>query len=403
MKNKEKISCKYCGSGNFVKRGFRRTKTGNTQLFYCKNCDHKFSVNCLNQKKFNANAIIEAMCKYNLGYSCSEAADIIKSKYKITAGESSVSRWANEMRCPYLKIRGEMIKAYGRTLIVSKMFKHTDLIYHFKYKEIEDFLYKKIALQFFTYHKAKLMRFGKFSGLKEFIVAVGDKGIDNRMFSGSDNNRCSQIKFDAHVRINHYENKFLNKLVYSVLKCQKSKISEHAQEPSRFLTGCNNNNKRHSIIEKFLLCCDRDTVAVEVPVWYWDKKKKRGVCGHAQKSEIFGIPEIFDFCDIDILQVKFGKVWIMDFKPNAASENVDKVVSQLWLYARALSFRAGVGLEDIVCCWFHKNQRFLGSSKIVNFRETGNPKDFQVHQKSSISACDWNDIYSFNPGEVKIR
>jgi len=314
MKNKEKISCKYCGSGNVVKRGFRKvkTKTEKRQIFYCKNCQHKFSANLLNRKKFNADAIIEAVCKYNLGYSCSEVADIIKSKYKITAGESSVSRWANEIRCPYLKIRGEMIKAYGRTLIISKMFKHTDLIYHFKF------------------HKAKLMQFVKFSGLKEFIISVADKGVNSRIFDNS--NRCSQIKFDVNVKVDHTENKFLNSFVYSALK------------------GCNNNNKRHSIIEKFLLCCDRDTVAVEVPVWYWDKKKNRGVCGH-----------------IDILQVKYGKIWIMDFKPNADSENVDSVVSQLWLYARALSFRAGVGLEDIICCWF-----------------------------------DWNDVYSFNPCEVEI-
>jgi len=41
-----------------------------------------------------------------------------------------------------------------------------------------------------------------------------------------------------------------------------------------------------------------------VPVWYWDKDKNIGVCGH-----------------IDILQVKYGKAWILDYKPNAEQEN----------------------------------------------------------------------------------
>jgi len=315
MKNKEKINCKYCGSGGIVKRGFRGTKTGKRQIYYCKDCQHRFSANFLNQKKFNPNVIIEAVCKYNLGYSCSEVVDIVRSRYKISVGESSVSRWANELDCPYLKVRNDVIKRYGRSLIISKMFKHSGLIYHFKF------------------HKAKLMQFGKFSGLKEFIISVADKGIDNRIFNDSNNNRCSQIKFNVNIKIDHTENKFLNRFVYSVLK------------------GCNNNNKRHSIVEKFLLCCDRDTAAVEVPVWYWDKGKSAGVCRH-----------------VDILQVKYGKVWIMDFKPNAVKENVDSVVSQLWLYARALSFRANVELSDIKCCWF-----------------------------------DWNDVYSFNPCEVRIR
>jgi hypothetical protein len=116
------------------------------------------------------------------------------------------------------------------------------------------------------------------------------------------------------------------------------------------LKGCSNNKKRHSIIENFLLSCDRDTVAVEVPVWYWDKKLG-GVCGH-----------------IDILQVKNGRVWVMDFKPHASRENVDKVVSQLWLYARALSFRTGLGLDDFKCSWF-----------------------------------DWNDEYVFSPSEVRLE
>ncbi len=47
---------------------------------------------------------------------------------------------------------------------------------------------------------------------------------------------------------------------------------------------------------------------------------------------------------------------------------LENVVSQLFHYARALSFRTGVGLDKFRCGWF-----------------------------------DWNDYFEFNPLEVKFK
>ena len=37
--------CKYCKSQNIVKRGIRKNKSGNIQVFCCKDCTRKFSFN----------------------------------------------------------------------------------------------------------------------------------------------------------------------------------------------------------------------------------------------------------------------------------------------------------------------------------------------------------------------
>jgi len=300
-------NCKFCNSNNITKKGIRKLKKGKKQIYFCNNCQHKFTLN-ESIGNFKNEAIIDAINYYCLGYNPIEIIDILKRKHKVIIGNSSIYRWCKNY--PYLKIRDSMIKKYGRNLIFSKIFKHSDLIYNFRF------------------HKGKLLQFGKFNNLKKFIFNL-EKFIDDKKFN---NYRASQIKKEINIDIKHKENSFLNNFVSNALK------------------SCNNNKKRHSIVEKFMLCCDRDTIAVEVPVWYWEKNFG-GISGH-----------------IDILQVKFGKIYILDFKPYASKENFDSVVSQLFHYARALSFRTNISLDNFKCGWF-----------------------------------DWNDLYEFNPSEVKFK
>lgn len=50
---------------------------------------------------------------------------------------------------------------------------------------------------------------------------------------------------------------------------------------------------------------------------------------------------------------------IMDYKPGAEKEKVDKVVSQLYHYAMGLKFRAGLSLKDIKCAWTDENEMYV--------------------------------------------
>ncbi|MEW6063007.1 MAG: hypothetical protein AB1571_01385 [Nanoarchaeota archaeon] len=303
------VSCKFCSSESIVKKGLRKLKTEKKQVYLCKNCNKKFSVG-VSKKKFDIKIILDSLCAYAQGYSYEDACDLISRKHKIIINKSSIERWSREYDMGYLDIRPKIIKKYGFNLIIGRMFKHSGLIYKFKY------------------HKGKLNEFGKFFGLKKFISELR-KGIDDGLFNGI---RCSDINLNVSVNIKELENTKLNKNIGKAIKIIKS------------------SKQRHSVIENLLLNCDRDTMAVEVPVWYWDKGMNAGICGH-----------------IDILQVKYGKLWILDYKPKASEENINSVVSQLWNYARALSFRTNVALKDIKCCWFDEDKLFTFDVDKVKF------------------------------------
>jgi hypothetical protein len=300
--DKEKIICRHCGSLDVIKRGERKLNFGKRQMYSCGNCMKRFSLG-LNKKKFDVWLIVDSVCLYNKGYSYGEVSELIARKHKVRVGKSSVERWVKEYYLGYLDIRNRIISKYGRGIIVEKVFNHSGLVYNFKL------------------HAGKLKEFGKFSGLKDFILSIS-RGIDDSLFNENEN-RCSQSREKIVVNVSSLENSRLNEVIGEMLKIVRS------------------NYQRHSLVEQLLLCCDRDTVAVEVPVWYWDRKFDKGICGH-----------------IDVLQVKFGKIWILDYKPIAEKEKFEKVVSQLYHYALALSFRTGVSLGEIMCGWFDASKVF---------------------------------------------
>jgi len=107
------------------------------------------------------------------------------------------------------------------------------------------------------------------------------------------------------------------------------------------LKSANDNRERHNLIEEFMLINDTATVAVEVPIWFWEKKLDIGICGH-----------------IDILQIRNNLIYILDYKPSAIKEKFEKVSTQLYLYALGLSFRTGINLDKIRCAWFDDKNYF---------------------------------------------
>ena len=63
-------ACIYCNSSNLMKYGLRRNKTGNLQVFYCRDCHKYFTINIGFEKmKHNPQAITSAMQLYFSGES----------------------------------------------------------------------------------------------------------------------------------------------------------------------------------------------------------------------------------------------------------------------------------------------------------------------------------------------
>lgn len=169
------------------------------------------------------------------------------------------------------------MKYRGIDAVATKIFTHSGLIYPY------------------SLHGWKLREFCGHEGLRNFLLGIGP-WID-RYFASS--KRCSQLDQVQDVEV--FEKKdYL---------CAAAGLA---------LSACSDLKERHALVQKHLLFNDVSTIATEVPLWAYDKKIG-AISGHA-----------------DILQIRDGKVFVVDYKPGAALEPKKKVASQLFWYAPLL-------------------------------------------------------------------
>ena len=92
-----------------------------------------------------------------------------------------------------------------------------------------------------------------------------------------------------------------------------------------------------------MLVNDTATVAVEIPIYLYPQETpglNRFVSGH-----------------IDLLQIRWDKIWILDYKPDAKYNRVN-YNHQLFLYALALSKRTGIPMRNIGMAYFDDKDYF---------------------------------------------
>ena len=102
-----------------------------------------------------------------------------------------------------------------------------------------------------------------------------------------------------------------------------------------------------------MLATNSVTVAIEVPVSFTPED-----IAHLQRELRFVIPlssETMLTGHIDLLQIRNGRIHILDYKPNAVR---DKPITQRMVYALALSRRTGLRLADFVCAWLDEHHSF---------------------------------------------
>ncbi len=315
---KDDIRCPACNGKNIIRKGKAATKFGSKQIYLCRDCGRRFADRKLPHKTYGPKVITNAISYYNLGNTLEEAAKLVNRRFKVRISKSSVHQWLKEYRdiCTYYETREKALKDYGKDILASKTFEHNGLNYNFKF------------------HKPKLEILCKengFYGLVKYINGF-EKGCPDFF---KEDERCSQFKID--IKINK-ENKY----------SPACKLSELA------LKAAGTNKERHSLVEKFMLVNDNATVACEVPVWLWEKNLDLGIAGH-----------------IDLLQIKEGLVYVLDFKPEADKENGQKVASQLYFYASGLSFRTKIPLDKFRCGWFDGSSCYEFNPKEARVRFEG--------------------------------
>jgi transposase-like protein len=310
------IRCSKCKGNNIIKKGKRKTKFGVEQIYYCKDCRKIFVQRWFKNKTYNAKVIVETINLYHLGFTLDETAKTINKRFKVHVTKSSIHRWIKEYYsiCTYHNLRNAMMKQYGNDIIVSKDFEYNGLAYNFKY------------------HKGKLACLGKsfpdlVSYLKRFESGCPD-------FFDSIEKRCSKMQINVNIEKTEGNN-------------PNSRLASLA------LSSCLARNERHSVIERFMLINDDATIAVEVPIWLWEKNLDLSIAGH-----------------IDLIQIKDNLVYIVDYKPDAAREKDERVASQLFLYASGLSFRTSIPFDNIRCAWFDDRNYFEFEPKKAKVKYT---------------------------------
>lgn len=101
-----------------------------------------------------------------------------------------------------------------------------------------------------------------------------------------------------------------------------------------------------------MLVNDSATVAMELPVFFNPKEltyKEKRVYGIDLSRTLTG--------HIDILQVRFNKIHVLDFKPDAKKEDL-RNAEQVFLYTLALSKRTGIPLSAFTCAYFDDKNYF---------------------------------------------
>ncbi len=319
--------CPYC-QASIIKKGLRKKKYESVQVYYCKNCDKKFTPAITKHKTYPLKLIIDALTLYNKLNPIEKIPDLIKEKYGISITSRTISDWLKEYEkyIPFIRMREFAAKKYDKKEFIEESKLFHQQIYNFKY------------------HRAKLdlilneeFRHFRFKPLQEFLE-LATAECPHQIFQNS-NKRASE-----------YKNTFNLDQVKIVPK------ENFAVKIANFVTQAVSNNKlRHEALQEFMLANDTVTVAAETAVLIGSDDIR-----HLKHELNFDVPINIEDGEhitghIDFIQVRNGAIYLMDYKPSAYKE---KPVDQLTIYALALSRLTGIRLYHMKCAWFDESSYF---------------------------------------------
>ena len=300
------LPCPKCGV-RAAKEGVRRTSAGPIQKWYCPSCRSHFSESPIPRRQYAAKVILNAVTTYHLGHTLTATRQAIARRFKRQVPESTLRAWLRQFSalCTFATLR--------------KKFSFSDPIVARTFHHRQEYC--------FGFHRLKvnLLCKDRFPSLRRYLWRVKDH-CPHRLFTADDSARCSDALRSASIRaFRHRDN---NAVALAKLGLM---LASRATE-------------RHGCVQQFMLANDSATVAVEVPVWLLPGEARdlgltAPLTGH-----------------IDIVQIRFGRVVILDYKPDARRET--KAKDQVYRYARALSVRTGIPFAQISMAYFDDKDYF---------------------------------------------
>jgi len=325
---RQDVECPYCSSKLIVKAGLRKLKRQVVQKFKCNSCLRYFTARKIKKAEYPERIILSSISTYNLGYTLEQTQKQIAKRFKLKVPLSTIHSWIKEYAsiCTFTRLRKNVLKLFSQdSIIFSQKLQHNQ-IYNFQLHRA------KLWLQ------AKELPEQKFQSLRKYLETIPTNEFPHHIFRIPDEElekRASQLKAN----------------LLKVSKLQKQNLANKLAELGLILT--KTNKERHQAIQNFMLINDSVTIACEVPVYLTRNDiayfKRTGFTFDIEnyKTPITG--------HIDVLQIRNGLIHILDYKPNASKVNA---ITQLTIYALALSSRTKLLLKDFKCAWFDEKSYF---------------------------------------------
>jgi hypothetical protein len=307
-----------------IKKGTRKTRHEQRQRWGCNRCGYTFTNLVTKHFPYPVKVIMEAICRYNLGYSARETVRYLTRRFHITVPEKTFRLWytAHKPICTYHTLRGAIAHHFEPDGLLEKHYlQHRQVyLYTLHHGKLEH-------LFSFRYHRA-------YAPIRNYLVTdVLSQDFPHELFTREERDRSSQYPVILQAAVTRKDN-YATKLAGLALQIAPSNI------------------KRHETLQRFMLLNDSATIAVEVPIYLTPEDfayfRSRGFTFPFGNNPITG--------HIDFLQLRSGFLHILDYKPNAAKEK--HAVTQLTIYALALSRRTGLPVKAFKCAWFDERDYF---------------------------------------------
>ena len=301
------MNCPYCDQNkNVIKAGLRDTQKGSIQRYRCKNCSRYFSDSKQKYSRYPLGVIMYSLEQYNRGYPVTTVKKLTGKKYQYSPPVQTIYAWVNQYRdtLTFLKLR----KNYNidpSTLTTTHNFQH---------QQIYPFTYHHLKLNIHSKQRPELRRY----------INWMERSLDRKMFLSGP--RCSSTDIAHRVKARKKEN--------------------IATELTRLALGSEpKSSKRspHEIVQDFFLINDSSTVATELPVFIHPQELSSS---YSQNSNSANPSEVDLEVDepitghIDIVQIRYDTLYILDYKPNL--NRPENHASQLLLYKTALQKRTSI-------------------------------------------------------------
>ena len=298
------MKCPECNDEkSVIKSGIQRTKKGNIQRFYCKNCDNYFSDSKIPYTQYREKVIFYAIEQYNKGYPIKEVKKRTGKKYSSSPPIQTIYSW---------------LKRYEDTLTFIRLRRNYDIhpdnvitTHTFNHQQVYPFKYHNLKLNFSAQDYPQLRRY----------ISWVERSLNDKIFLKGPRASSTTIENNSSLE-------------------KKTNLSPELTRLA--LLTKQRNETTHETVERFFLINDSKTVCTELPVFL--KENETGLID-------------LDFPltgHIDMIQIRSKKVYIMDYKKNL--RNPEQHESQLILYKEALHNRTSISKHNIILAVFNEHE-----------------------------------------------